>query len=205
MVKYGIDISALEIGKASLIFEGEPCIVKLSYEQAMTFSRRFTSFEEMLDTYGKKNRLELGEYYDGYVAVYYSCNHQSVVRMCGEMHPSDFNSVMLMFDPVKTKEAAARDELYEVISPMGYKGRPLVFSLVWTFNDCEFERWAILLQENQLLPKIVSPYEIDVSLKRKLTRLLVNNEPLVCDPIENVVLFSYAPDYFFRFFTRLKE
>ncbi len=206
MEKFTINVSALEIRKADLILGKEPRIVKLSFEQAMGFRCHFSSFEEMLEAYGAKNRLPLDEYYDGYVAVYYSSYRQEVVHVNGMLRRCMYSGAMLMWAPYEIKEAATKGELYEVLYPLD-NGEFIsgLFNYVWTFNDCRFEQWAVYLQKEKLLSEIVNPYEIEVSLKRKLTQLLVNKEPLECDPIENLVLFSYAPDYFSRFFTKVED
>lgn len=206
MEKFKINVSALEIREASLILGKEPRIVKLSFEQAMAFCCHFSSFEEMLEAYGAKNRLPLDEYYDGYVAVYYSSYRQEVIHMNGMLRRCMYSGAMLMWAPYEIKEAATKGGLYEVLYPLDNgKFIPGLFNYVWTFNDCRFEQWAVYLQKEKLLSEIVNPYEVEVSLKRKLTQLLVNEEPLECDPIENLVLFSYAPDYFSRFFTKVED
>ena len=172
----------------------------------MAFCCHFSSFEEMLEAYGAKNRLPLDEYYDGYVAVYYSSYRQEVIHMNGMLRRCMYSGAMLMWAPYEIKEAATKGELYEVLYPLDNgKFIPGLFNYVWTFNDCRFEQWAVYLQKEKLLSEIVNPYEVEVSLKRKLTQLLVNEEPLECDPIENLVLFSYAPDYFSRFFTKVED
>ena len=206
MEKFKINVSALETGKADLILGKEPRIVKLSFEQAMGFRCHFSSFEEMLEAYGAKNRLPLDEYYDGYVAVYYSSYRQEVVHVNGMLRRCMYSGAMLMWAPYEIKEAATKGGLYEVLYPLD-NGEFIsgLFNYVWTFNDCEFERLAAYLQKEKLLSEDINPKEIDVSLKRKLTQSLVDKKPLIVDYDECELLYTYLLDYFSSFFTRKED
>ena len=68
---------------------GELQAVKLSLEQAMQFSRKnVTSFSNLLEKYGKNNRMRAGEYYNGYLVIFYWWGRAELVRMRGLLDKS---------------------------------------------------------------------------------------------------------------------
>lgn len=178
---------ALAIREASMSFGNKFQAVKLTFEQAMSFKEEFSSFEEMLEFYGPQNRLGLGEYYDGYIAVYYDgWKYHSVVRMRGVVFRINERQCMV-FASENGGTCAG------------------LFKYVWTFNGCRFAdnlRDLRRLGNAEALQIKSDPDDLEKSLKEKLINALVKNIPVELTDEENFALQSYGPDYYSQFFVR---
>jgi hypothetical protein len=191
--------TALALYDASLVLGKEPCVIKLSFEQAMSFDEKFDSPEEMISFYGKENLLELGEFYEGYVAVYYSSWRQMVISFKGSLQRvSNLNDCYWL--PQNMIEAAKNGSYYSVTYSNGACG---AFQYVWTFNGCNFASWARMLKKKGFLPAEVSADTISDSLKKKIIAALVNNEAFSLSENEGLVLKTYLGNYYETFFSQL--
>lgn len=179
MKKLIILTEALGIRDASLSFGKELLAVKLTFEQAMKFKGGFSSFKEMLKFYGEQNKLELGENYDGYLAIYYGeWGYQSVVLMRGAIY-------------------RLNERQYIVTYHYKEQNWPGVFKYIWTFNDCRFAENMRSIPEKEFE---TSPEEIEQSLKTKLVQGAINHTPVILTDEEWFALWSYGPDYYVKFF-----
>lgn len=199
-----IRVENLKYRKASLILGKSLRVVKLTPIQAAGFDDTSISFDELLEKYGKENLLQEGEYYEGYVAVYYRDWKIDVVYMNGCLEKdNDLDSFIWAQSHIR--EAVKTGAYYRINPPMFNNVKCFgegAFQLVWNFNFCNFDGWARDLRIAKRLGIDIIPSDIDASLKEKLQNALTSEEKKVeLTDEEYLVLWSYAPDYFRDFFS----
>lgn len=197
--------SALEIRPASTIFGTEFKAVKLSFEQAMAFSSGFYSFDHMLETYGRANILQLGEQYDGYIAVYYSQWQQDVVKIRGVVERfSELEALNLQ--PSGLRDAALKDAAYKIVYRC-QDGKKVCGSAlyVWTFGDCRFAELIHALQQQKKISVSIIPDAMEINLKRKLIQSLIADEVVEISEDENEVLLKYLGKAYYMQFISVFE
>lgn len=202
MKKLKIFPSHLEFRNAGFPAVTEFKAVKLSYEQAMSFSQQhLRSFDDLVAVYGADKELKSGESYDGYIAVPHWWGYVEVVKMQG---------VITKIDP-----AAARGCLNYDFAKVIREGRawevlidgkmPGPFLAVWTFSDCGF---ASLITQEQKRGRWqgIDAEEMDEKLKNKLIAALLSNQIVELTDEEDDVLRSYLGyySYYKRFFIEMQ-
>lgn len=213
MVLRSLDASVLAFRRHSQILGTEMKAVKISQPQALGFISRFTSFEDMLETYGNQ-KLELGEFYTGYIAVYHGSYSQEVIYMKGKVrkysgHPSHLRDANLRL-------AAEKGTFYEVVDPgnieetyPNYRAgdvhyqREGLFQFVWNFKECRFESHVRTMQSHGYLLE-ADAEQIDKALKYKVLKGFATGKAFELTNDENVVLKSYLGKYYKTFFTEVK-
>ena len=198
MKKIRIKLLQLEVCNAELPYGKELQIVKLiSRRQAAQFkSAEVTSFDKLLDQYGKVHQLREGEYYNGYAVVFYYWGKAQLVLMRG----------MLI-------ETADEGHYWDCVIPTGKKSSKIpggkvvedgVFVSILSLGDCQFSTFANDLKQNGNLPAEVDTSAIGNSLKGKLQKAFVSEEHLMeLDENENQVLRQYFGEYYVKFFTEV--
>ncbi len=200
MKKIKVNVSSLGFRSSSLVLGKELRVIKLSFEQAMRFKSGYCSFEKMVDCYGWENILNEGEYYKGYVAVYYSSWSQCLVDMDGKLCRYTDMASCIWAEP-HIKEACASGTLWSVIYPLkDGKTCTGVFRYVWNFNDCNYDGWVKHLQKSKHLSEETSPEMLDMTIKTKLVNACIAKVPMEFTDEEIFVVKSYAPDYYKSFF-----
>ena len=198
--------SALEIRPASTIFGTEFQAVKLSFRQAMAFSSGFYSFDHMLETYGRANILQIGEQYDGYIAVYYSQWQQDVIKIRGAVERfSELEALNLQ--PSDLREAALKGAAYKIVYRC-QDGKEVCGSAlyVWTFGDCRFAELIHILQQQKRFTVSIIPDVMEVNLKRKLISSIIADDAVEISEDENEVLLKYLGNaYYIQFISVFEE
>lgn len=220
MKKIKIFPSALEIRIAEMPVADEFKAVKLTYDQAMSFQSKFTSFEELLTEYGIANRLQVGEFYEGYLAVYHWSGHVEVVRMNGlirKIAPTVANGILNYRFAENIRAGLAWECIYLTEDSSICLG---CFNYVWTFRDCRFTYEVSRMKEvvgDKILQRSYSsddinrivamePEVVDEELKTKLvTALLTDEKIVVLSDDEDMVLKHYlGGSYYKSFFSEVK-
>ena len=198
--------SSLEIRPASTIFGTEFQAIKLSFEQAMAFTSGFVSFDQMIETYGTANILQLGEQYDGYAAVYYSSWKQAVIKLRGAVEYFTAAEAINMM-PSALRDAALNNAAYKIVYCCADGKRvPGAALYVWTFGDCRFSELIHALQKQGKMPICLRPDAIEISLKRKIFQSLTTDTAVKVTEDEDNVLLSYlGKAYYMRFIAEVPD
>lgn len=184
MKKIKINLPALAFRDASLDFGQSLQAVKLSCKEAMTFKGEFTSFEQMLAHYGgDKNKLQIGEVYKGYIAVYYGSCKQNIVYLDGMLRKMHYRCIL----------SVGQNRHYMVLKPCFNGLRSGSFKQVWNFQTCDFGKLAADLQQSNQLVDDFNPQQLDASLKQKIANSIcgILNKPAVLTDDEYFVLRTY--------------
>lgn len=130
MKKKKINIGNLEIRQALPILVKA---VKLTREQGLTCRPdTFSSWEEIVETYGENNLLREGEDYEGYLLVWRG-GRPEVNRLSGSLRTETNKNAILWAAPVY-KEAFARGALKRVNGALTY---------VWCIGDMRVDERLI--------------------------------------------------------------
>ena len=206
MKKLKIYPSALEIRNADLPVVLEIKAVKLTYEQAMTFNEAETyTFAQLLAKYGENQRLQVGEFYDGYVAMTYPWNRAIVAKMLGVLRrvPAEVAKECIYNSTMAAN--ITKGEAWQVVYPRKDGGfSDGAFKYVWSFNGCIFASLVERIKKNEGKLYGVDAKELDATLKRKLAAALLTEDKVVeLTDDEDLVLRAYAPDYYRHFFAEV--
>lgn len=135
---------------------GELQAIKLSPEQAMRFSRnKVTSFFDLLKQYGERNRMRIGEYYNGYLVIFYWWGRAELVRMRGLLDLS-----------------------------LAGKGLENCLELVLSINDCHFAKFVETMQlplekDAAVVDKTLKDKLIKAQLSEEKTATLDGDEEMI--------------------------
>ena len=215
MKKIRILTSALEIRNAQMPVTDEFKALKLTYAQAMSFQSKFTSFEELLTEYGISNRLQVGEFYEGYLAVYYWGGHVEVVNMHGQIEKIDPAVASVVWD-YRLAENIREGKAWQCVYPMsGGNVGVGAFRYVWTFSDCNFAQdiaWTQrnlnnVVVRNAYPPEVIACYDsinaeqMDEQLKSSIIAALLTDERMVMlSDSEIMVLKHYLGEVYYKAF-----
>ena len=174
---------------------GEFKAVKLSREEAATFSgAEVKTFEDLLEKYGANNQLRPGEYYNGYLAVFYWWRHIEVILMRGKIR-----RLSPVLDEIAKLSKKIHDLKWECVKAEGEQGD---FNYVWIVNDSCFAKQVLDEQKRGN-----SDYEaldaaaIDKALKSKIVAALPKEgKTIELTDGENLVLKDYLGEYYNKFF-----
>lgn len=220
MKKLRIFASALEIRNAEFPVSNEFNAVKLTYDQAMNFSDVASSFSELVAKYGEENILNVGELYEGYVAVYYWTGRVDVVKMSGQIQkiaPAIANTVW----DYRLAENIRAGKAWECIYPTREGSICMgVFRYVWTFRNCTFAKDIAWTQSklrdvrvrNFYSPEAIACYDrinaeaMDAELKGKIIAALLTEErTVVLEDTEDMILKHYlGSEYYNAFFCEVE-
>ena len=197
MKKVRIEPLHLEICRAELPYGKEFQIIKLSQKQAAQFkSKDVTSFDKLMEQYGENNRLRDGEYYNGYVVVFYYWGKAQLVKMRG-MLAENFPEAHHWSCIIPTKESSST-------IPGGRVSKDGVFVSIFSFSDCQFLAITDKLKEKGVLLHEIDNVSVHISLKSKLQKAFISEEHLVeLNENENYVLREYFGEYYSKFFTEV--
>ena len=215
MKKLKISTSALEIRNADFPVSNDFNAVKLTCSQAMSFGDEFHSFSELVAKYGENNVLHVGEFYEGYVAVYYWPGRIDVVNVLGQIRkiaPEIANTVC----DYRLAENIRAGKAWECVYPTP-DGSFCVgaFRYVWTFKACTFARDIVWVQRavndvrvrNTYSPEAVACYarinaeEMDAELKEKLVAALLTDKKIAfLSDAEAMVLKHYLGEGYYNAF-----
>jgi hypothetical protein len=91
--------------------------------------------------------------------------------------------------------------LYEVLVNLDGGGISAgLWQYVWTFQECSFAEWAKDLQMHRHLNQDHDPEVLDRTIKDKIINGLIGHTEISLSDDEDLVLRSYAPDYYRKFF-----
>lgn len=158
--------------------------VKISFVQALHFQGHFSSFEEMLKCYGEQKRLQEGEAYDGYVAIFHACWNQSVAFLRGA---------------IKKEKSSGHDEYKFCVQDIT-GSFPGIFTNIWTPNNCRFSDWIEALKLYDKVNEDTDPNALDKKLKEAIIDAAVNNSVLRLTEEEYMILLSFMADKFSQIF-----
>ncbi len=136
--------------------------IKLTREQAIDFRSGFSSFTAMASKYGWQNKLQEGETYKGYLAVYYSADQQIVVYMSGSLYKVSPDEEV----PVEDLEAQKKQSLWKVVT--GIDEDEGIFDYVFTLGDYPIAKLVQDLQVYDGLLTNLNPATLGESIKKKL-------------------------------------
>ena len=139
--------------------------IKLTREQAIEFKSGFSSFTAMASKYGWQNKLQEGETYEGYLAVYYSADQQMIVYMSGALYKISPDEEVAIED----LEAQRKQSLWKVVTGIDEEG---VFDYVFTLGDYHIAKLVQDLQVYDGLLVNLNPAELGESIKKKLVAAL---------------------------------
>ncbi len=196
MKKLKVIVSALEIHDSSLVLGKTLPIVKLSFEEAMSFRDHFQSFEELRDFYGSDKVLQEGEEYDGYIAVFYRFR-TDVIAMTGVLEKR--NDANLWWSDPSMKSAIEQGRVYFCNYRYDSGLSAGKFRYVWTFGDCRFESTVQDLRSRHYLPG-EDPEKFSEALKEKVINAAIKDEPFEVSESEYLVLRAYLGHYYDDFF-----
>lgn len=140
--------------------------IKLTREQAIEFKSGFASFTAMASKYGWKNKLQEGETYEGYLAVYYSAEEQMIVYMSGALYKVSPDEEVAE----KDLEAQRKQSLWKISS--GIDEDEGIFDYVFTLGDYPIAKLVQDLQVYDGLLVNLNPAEMGESIKKKLIAAL---------------------------------
>ena len=209
MKKFRIFPSRLEIRRATLPLGIEFQAVKLDPKEAMNFtSEGIGKFEDLISRYGACNQLRVGEFYNGYLAVYFWWGHAEVVSMRGQIRHIDPRTVINGPD-YRFRENVRKGLAWECVYPLG-EGRfgQGTFDYLWTFRDCTFAR-LITWGQGHNWPgyEKLDAESVDKSLKDKIVAALQKEEKIVeLTDEEDMVLKHYLGEcsYYKSFFVEIQ-
>ena len=209
MKKLRIYPSHLEIRAAEFPLGKDFLAVKLSQKEAMAFTAaNIRTFDDLLARYGANNQLRVGEFYNGYLAVFFWWGHTEVVAMRGQIQRIDSKTVIGGTD-YKFAEAVRKGLAWECVYPLG-EGRfgQGTFNYFWTFRDCTFARHIVWGKEHGWLGyENLDSETVDKSLKDKIVAALQREEKIVeLTNVENAILMNYLGihSYYESFFVEIK-
>ena len=153
---------------ASLVLGKKLYAIKLTREQAIDFRSGFASFTAMASKYGWQNKLQEGETYEGYLAIYYSSDQQMIVYMEGSLYKVSPDEEVAMED----LEAQRKQTLWKISS--GINDEEGTFEYVFTLGDYPIARLVQDLQVYDGLLVNLNPAELGENIKRKLIDALKN-------------------------------
>ncbi len=153
------------MNSASLNLGRKLYALKLTRDQAIDFKSGFSSFTAMASKYGWKNKLQEGETYEGYLAVYYSADQQMVVYMSGSLYKVSPDEEVAE----KDLEAQRKQSLWKVVAGIDEEG---VFDYVFTLGDYPIAKLVQDLQVYDGLLVNLNPAELGESIKKKLVAAL---------------------------------
>lgn len=159
---------AFHMHSASLNLGKKLYAIKLTREQAIDFRSGFSSFTAMASKYGWKNKLEEGESYEGYLAVYYSADQQMIVYMSGALYKVSPDEEVAE----KDLEAQHKQSLWRIVS--GIDEDEGTFDYIFTLGDYPIARLIQDLQVYDGLLVNLNPATLGESIKRKLIDALKN-------------------------------
>ena len=143
--------------------------IKVTPAQAYAFKSNFKDFSSMANKYGWENKLEEGEYYEGYLAVYYSADMQMIVYLEGALYKVAPDEEVAPED----LEAQSKQSLWKAVTGVD-EDEEGTFEYVFTLGDY---RLAQLVQDMQTYDGILrsmSPVLLSESIKAKLIAALQN-------------------------------
>lgn len=157
--------------------------LKVTPAQAYAFKSGFKDFSSMAAKYGWENKLEEGETYEGYLAVYYSADQQMVVYMEGTLYKVAPDEEVAPED----LEAQSKQSLWKVVTGIN-EDEEGTFEYVFTLGDY---RLAQLVQDMQTYDGILrsmSPVLLSENIKTKLIAALQNETAAELSDAEAVTL-----------------
>lgn len=202
MKKLKIYPSALEIRNADLPVVSEVKAVKLTYEQAMTFDEAETyTVEQLVAKYGEAQMLKVGEFYDGYVAMWYPWYKVMVAKMVGMIRRVPVEAAKNCFFNSVMAKNIQNGQAWQVVYPLKRGASSGAFKYVWSFNGCCFAKITEHLKRQRGQLAGVDAKKMDATLKEKLVAALLTEDKVVeLTDDEDLVLRAYAPDYYRQFF-----
>ncbi len=157
--------------------------IKVTPAQAYAFKSGFRDFSSMANKYGLENRLEESEYYEGYLAVYYSADTQMIVYMEGSLYKVALDEEVSPED----LEAQCNQTLWKVVTGFD-EDEEGTFEYVFTLGDY---RLAQLVQDMQTYDGILrsmNPVLLSESIKKKLIEALQNETAAELSDAEAVTI-----------------
>ncbi len=186
-----IILQDLAVDKADLRIGHELKALKLSFEQAMSYEKTFSSFEEMCQHYPDANVLQEGEYYHGYLLIFYSARHQQIVYLNGMLNKCT-DEEKHHDDDIAIRDAAHNGILYEISHPSHHvKGH---CDNIWSFGKCSYASTVVEMQRHQGLSININAKKTEKNLKEKLKAALLNHS-FTCELTdeEYTVLMHHCP------------
>ena len=197
-----IRLSNLPTEVVDLPFGKKLVAIKVSPQQAAEFDRStLKTCDDVLSMYGTDNMLREGEYYNGYLVVYYVDNYIELVLMCGTMVrvSSQYADCVIGFLSDYIKERMlwkCIGSKHNNFSAEGY------FARVSFVTNLDFYRFVCDAQKSGNDRYLnIDAKAIDVSIKAKLTNALLTEDPNVeFEDVEDMILHECLKDYYQLYF-----
>ena len=175
-------------------FGKELSIVKISREEALAFDGRFKTADEMFAHYGYDRRLQSGEHYEGYVAIWYASYMQTAAWMYGSLRKATSRDVACCIQSY-ILDAQKKGAYWVLESEHAADGTPVV-GAVRNFDNFQQCRYAKLIVELQKEGKewakgITNPEALDRSIKKKILDGAIARAPFEVTEEEYLLLQYY--------------
>ena len=197
-----VRLSSLQTETIDVPLGKEFVAIKLTSQQAAEFNGSvLRTRDNMLSMYGKDNMLREGEYYKGYLAVYYRDGYIELVMMCGMMVrvSSQYTDCVIGFLRDYIKDGMlwkCTGSKHNKLSTEGYFAR---VSFVTNLDFCGFVCDAQKIGDARYLN--LDAKAIDVSIKAKFTNAILTDDPNIeLDDFEDMILHEYLKDYYQLYF-----
>ena len=157
--------------EARMDFGKELNIVKISYEEALGFSGKFETPEAMFAHYGHNRRLQPGEHYSGYIAIWYATWLQRSAYMSGTLvkaSPYEVNS-----SESYIRAALEEGAYWKLQHEETAEGVPIIGCVRYidNFQQC---RYAEFIRDEGLCPQGTTPEQMAKQLKEKILNGAIN-------------------------------
>jgi hypothetical protein len=197
-----IRLSSLQAETIDLPLGKELVAIKVSPQQVAEFDGSvLKTRDDVLSMYGTDNMLREGEYYKGYLVVYYMDGYVELVMMSGTMVrvSSQYADCVIGFLSDYIKEGMlwkCTGSKRNNFSAEGY------FARVSFVTNLDFYRFVCDAQKNGDDRYLnIDAKAIDVSIKAKLTNALLTEDPNVeFEDVEDMILHECLKDYYLLYF-----
>lgn len=174
--------------EARMDFGRELNIVKISREEALAFAGQFETPEAMFNKYGHNSRLQPGEHYRGYIAIWYTSWLQKAAWMSGSLvkaSPCEINS-----SESYIRAALAEGAYWRLQHEETAEGVPIIGCVRYidNFQQC---RYAEHIKDEGLCPQGTTPEQMAKQLKEKILNGAIKKAPIEVTEEEFSILQAF--------------
>lgn len=164
--------------------------IKISAAEAYGFKSGFKNFTSMAHKYGWDNKLQDGEFYEGFLAVYYEPYQQMAVYMEGALYKVTPDEEVSPED----RNAQRQNKLWKVVTGIN-EDEEGSFNHVFGLNDFNLAHVIEICQKYNKLFLNLDPAQLSESIKSKLIAALINETAAELSDVEaEAVLECFGRD-----------
>ncbi len=164
--------------------------IKISASEAYEFKSDFKNFTSMANKYGWDNKLQEGESYEGFLAVYYEPYLQMAVYMEGTLYKVTPDEEVSPED----RNALHQNKLWKVVTGIN-EDEEGSFNHVFGLNDFNLGHVIEICQKYDKLFLNLDPALLSASIKSKLIAALIDETAAeLSDAEAEVVLECFGRD-----------